>query len=292
MAGSSSGNGADEAPVADNSEEIEAYKKRIENLEGFKKLFFEMESKWETAKGQAEEYHEQLMAVGLQLGGGESFEKLLNDYSANFDELGGIIVSGGDSVTPVNGDTIEIDGRTPSVGKMVIANQEEMQRLKNMAVDQHKVITELKRKLIDASTPEQQAQVADELTGQLEQQERFIKETETCTKLLEGELERTAQENEQPRKDLNGTDSAEETEKLQQMVGDFTAESQDMLKTIGAMEEENQALKTQLESGAGGDAANVDVLKDKLGGVQQELLNLQTQHIELEERYLELKMKG
>ena len=46
-----------------------------------------------------------------------------------------------------------------------------------------------------------------------------------------------------------------------------------------------------MRSGAGDmdDAEEADRLRNKLSEVQQELLNLQTQHIELEERYIELK---
>lgn len=283
--------------------EVENYKKRITNLEGFKKLFFEMETNWEGAKKEADDYHQQLLAMGQELGAGEDFDNLLDRYASAFDGIGELIASGGDEDTPGSATTISTGldhdnsppGERVGVGKMVIANQEEMQRLRNMAVDQHKVITELKKQLYSASSEEEQQQVMEGLTTQLEQQQRFLKEAETCTQLIEDELTRTIGENEDLRSQIESASagaSAEEAERLEALVGDLTTESRDMLSVIGALEEQNRGLQEQLESGTGGSDENTDLLTEKLGELQQELLNLQTQHIELEERYLELKMKG
>jgi hypothetical protein len=48
---------------------------------------------------------------------------------------------------------------------------------------------------------------------------------------------------------------------------------------------------TQGKSGDDGARTEATGLAEKLGQAQQELLNLQTRHLELEERYLELKMQ-
>ncbi|ARN75887.1 hypothetical protein [Oceanicoccus sagamiensis] len=284
----------------DASDEIAVYKSRIENLERFKKLFFDMESKWEASQAQAEDYYQQLTAMGKELGAGEEFDGLLDKYANAYSDIGDLIESEGSGATkakPEGG--VEANLQSSGAGKTIIANQEEILRLKNMAVDQHKVITELKKKLLTSSSPEDQQEVVSALTEQLEQQQRFMQEAETCSQLIEDELTRAMDENEQLRAQLEtggGSDSAssdEEVERIEAMVKDLTNESKDMLATIAALEEENSSLKARIESGGGesGDAENVEILKSKLEEMQQELLNLQTQHIELEERYLELKMK-
>lgn len=299
----------DEEPVdidegaADQNEEIENYKKRIENLERFKRLFFDMEKQLEDAKSQADEYYQQLVAMGRDLGAGEDFEDVLEKYSKSFNEIEEMIVAGVEGREPnvasadKSGDD-DRGGQQPSVGKMVIANQEEIQRLRNMAVDQHKVITELKRKLYEAKTAEDHQQIIEDLTHQLEKQERFLREAETCTKLIEDELSRAMKENEDLRREIksagDNAEMQEEIDKLEQIVEDFTNESKDMLATIASLEKENQELLEKLAQagdGAGEGGEQVEALQEKLGELQQELLNLQTQHIELEERYLELKMK-
>lgn len=292
---------ADADAGADNEAEVEALKKRIDNLEKFKKLFFEMEGKWSKAKKEADGYQEQLMAMGSQLGGGEEFEGLLKRYAGSYGQIGDMIVQGaGDSKT-----VVEIDARTTEGTRTVIGNQDEVDRLRNMAADQHKVITGLKRQLMEAQSAEEQAEVIGSLSEQLDRQDRFLKEAETCAQLLEDELNRALDENQELRDAAGAGASTEELEKLEGLVGDLTNGSREMLKTIAALEDENNELQQQIISGVGGmggagmtaadaDAmgGEVEVLNKKLLSAQQELLDLQTQHIELEERYLELKMES
>lgn len=290
----------------DRSEEIATYKKRIENLERFKKLFFDMESQWQDAKAQADDYYQQLLAMGKDLGAGDDFDKVLEQYSRSFDEVESMIMKAAGKDSEVGGGDAsdKQESGQPSVGKVIIANQEEIQRLRNMAVDQHKVINELKRKLYEAKSAEDKQLVIDQLSGQLEKQERFLKEAETCTKLIEDELSRAIRENEDLRKQLKQAENAaqdqvsdEEYEKMEEVINNFTQESKEMLGTIASLEKENQSLLDQLAASGssatatGGESEQVAELQQKLTELQQELLNLQTQHIELEERYLELKMK-
>ncbi|MFT5579779.1 MAG: hypothetical protein ACI9WS_002539 [Paraglaciecola psychrophila] len=286
--------------AAADSDEIANFKKRIENLEGFKRLFFEMEDKWTKAKALADDYYQQLKALGEQTGGGAEFEELLNKYSGAFDEVGNLIAERSGRLAATQS-TADANSRinNGSKSKMVFANQEEMQHLRDMAVDQYKLIEELKKKLVLSDSVEQKEQAITEMTGQLEQHQRFLKEAETCTQLIEDELSRAFEENERLRKQLNASEpapqgalDAEEIERLETMIAGFTDESRDMLSTIASLEQENANLLEQLKTGsASGAPDNSPVLNQKLQEMQQELLNMQTQHIELEERYLELKMK-
>jgi hypothetical protein len=281
----------------EDTTEVDQLRKRIENLEEFKKLYFELEKKWEAVSDNADGYHQQLLAMGQSMGAGEDFENLLDNYAKNFNDFG---LNLGDptqlTVTPKSQyGSVEIDPNKPSVGKMVIANQEEIQRLKNMAVDQHKVIQELKRKLVGASSVEQKDEVIEEMAKQMERQERFLKESETCAKLMEDEMNRMSEENQMLREQLeqsSGSANPEDIQRLENIIADLTDASQEMLSAISTLEQENRELK---ESGAGSgvdsSAAEVDNLKNKLSQTQQNLLDLQAQHLELEERYLDLKRK-
>jgi len=301
--------------LAKLEEELGNYKKRVENLEKFKKMFFEMEAKWDGAKKEADDYQEELLALGVQMGGGEHFKSLLDSYTNAYEQVGDIIseqaetlnmepvdvsdVDGGGGDTKVVTRTVEMVVEKTRTGKAVIQNQEEIARLKNMAVDQHNIIVGLKQQLLDAQSAEDQQRVVEELADQLEQQTRFLKEAETCTQLLEDELTRTIEENETLRKELEESGDQDDVEKLESMVTDLTNESRDMLSTIAALESENSKLQEAIDSGAAAPAAEGaadssainEKLKEQLDVAQQELLNLQAQHIELEERYLELKMK-
>jgi hypothetical protein len=273
--------------------EVDQLRKRIENLEEFKKLYFDLEKKWEAVSDKADDYHQRLLSMGQSMGAGDEFEELLDGYAKNFNDFGFDLADQGQSgsVRKPQYGGVEIDPHQPSVGKMVIANQEEIQRLRNMAVDQHKVIQELKRKLVGASTIEQKDEVIIELTAQMERQERFLKESETCSKLMEDEMNRMMEENEQLRHQVEtgAGGNPEEMERLESIIADLTDASQEMLTAISTLELENRELKS---SGGSGNQAETDSLKEKLAQTQQNLLDLQAQHLELEERYLDMKRKN
>ncbi len=277
-----------------SAEQVEDYEARIEELERLKLM---LEDRWEESKQEARGYNEQLLTMGEELGAGQDFVKVLGQYSGIFGEQVSV-EEGGDAGMAVEAADIQESEEGDSVGKAVISNQKEIQRLRNMSIDQHKMIGELKKKLAASESSEEQQQVVEELSDQLDTLQRFLQEAETCTQLVEDELSSALQENETLRTQLDGGGhqeqamGEEELQRLESVVSDLTSESKEMLSTIATLEQENQTLKQQVESGSPVDSdESVTLLKEKLGEMQQELLNLQTQHIELEERYMELKMK-
>ena len=285
----------DSASGDDNLEAtVENLQRQLGNLEKFRKLYFDVEKKWREARAEAERYHQELLALGASLGGGEEFSQLLKSYGEVYGDLDGLLERGGEAPE------VDVVAPAPSVGKMVIANQEEIQRLRNMALDQHKIITELKRKLVGAETEEDRERAIAEMQLQLDRSERYLKESDTCINQLESEISRLMAENEslnQRIKSGGGDASAnphleEELEMARNLIASFTEQSRDMLTVIAALEEE----KRHLPEPAGGDTSvedsgRVAELTERLNKSQQELLNVQTQYIELEERFLELKMQ-
>lgn len=251
-------------------EELNASRKRVDNLEKFKKLFFDMQSKWNNAKSQANEYHQELSSMAGNMADPEGFNNALNNYHRVYDDISDAMQSAHGTRT----NTIEITRDDPQA-------QSEIRKLRSVAADQHKIIAELERKLQSAETVEQKDSVIQELSDQLQRQTRFVQESETCIQLLEEELNHTL---EQLAK-LDSTenkDNSEENTKLKNIVQKFSSENQEMLQKINELEQANQQLQTQPSN------SNSD---EELQVVQQELLNIQTQYAELEERYLELKMK-
>lgn len=290
---------AEMLPAADSEavalqEIVENQKRQIANLERFKKLFFDADDKWRKAGKQAEQYRQEILAHSRTLNAGDEFNALMDNYNRVYVEFGSALADG-----ELPRAAVEVGGEQPSVGKMVIANQEEMQRLRNMAVDQHKMILRLRQELEGAHTLEEKDHVIGELHKQLERHERFLKESDICTKQLENELERMLEENHVLKKKVievkQNTAPVQvantDVEKMAAIIEDFTQQSGEMLNALEVLETECNELRLQLKSAetVPGDPAAVDGLKEQLAAAQQELLNLQTQHIELEERYLELK---
>ena len=69
------------------SAELETARKHIENLEKFKRLFFDMEKQWNEAKIKANDYYMQLMALSdsVSLNDRESFTSVLESYNNGVD---------------------------------------------------------------------------------------------------------------------------------------------------------------------------------------------------------------
>src|SRR5690606_27580291 len=109
---------------------------------------------------------------------------LLKRYRTVYDNLGHCILSGNknqEESSIKNIHTTHINRTDSNATKEII-------KLRNVAVDQHRVIHQLQRKLEDAKDPVEVALAVRELQQQLERQTRFVKEAESCVQLLEDEL--------------------------------------------------------------------------------------------------------
>lgn len=262
--------------------ELDSSKKRIDNLEKFKKLFFEMEGKWSEAKKTADEYFEQLSAMAGGVENKEGFEDLLNRYHNVYDEVGDSIQAATDpSGQKSRTNTIEVVRDDPK-------SQDEIRKLRSVAADQHRIIAELERKLQNAHSLEEKDDVIKDLNAQLHRQTRFVEESETCIQLLEEELNTALAQLEEAARTQSSTqvdpEQLKQNEKLKATVLRFSKESQSMLDKIANLEQENEQLVSQ--------ASRSTSNPEQLQLAKQELTQLQAQYAELEEHYLDLKMKS
>src|SRR5690606_720928 len=284
-------------------EMIENQERHIGNLERFKKLFIEIEAKWRLVSDEAEKYRQQFIEQRGSVDASNEFSELLEKYGQLYRDFGATLIGSEESARVDQG--VEISADQPSVGRLVIANQEELLRLRNMAVDQHKMIQHLRHELESAQSVEQKDHVIKELHKQMERHERFLKESDQCIKQLEQELGGVHEENETLRLKLfqikrdRSAAGGPDVEQMTGLIEDFTQQSSEMLNALEMLEAECSDLRQQLAeaqqpiTGSAGNShsatGDADELRRQLAAVQQELLNIQTQHFELEERYLELK---
>ena len=298
---------ADSEELAELRETLANQKRHIENLERFKALFFATDEKWRAASGQAEQYHQLLLQKSQDLGVDADYQSLLEKYGRVYDDFdASLAAERGEQPRrpPPASPIIEIDADKPSVGRMVIANQEEIQRLRNMAVDQHKMILRLRDELTAAQSAEEKDRVIAELHKQLERHERFLKESDLCTKQLENELDRVLGENHSLKIKLqdaimHAAPAADaNVEPMVKIIKDFTVQSSEMLSAIETLESECRELQAKLVAAGQGaqsgqvDSGEFDAVRQELAAAKQELQTLQAQHVDLEERYLELRVKA
>ena len=67
--------------------ELETAKKRIENLEKFKRLFFDMEKQWAGAQANAQNYYAQLLALSEGVEDRDAFNNVLENYHGVYDSI-------------------------------------------------------------------------------------------------------------------------------------------------------------------------------------------------------------
>ncbi len=260
------------------SAELETARKRIENLEKFKRLFFDMEKQWNEAKIKANDYYMQLMALSdsVSLNDRESFTSVLESYNNVYDNINQQFI---DLSQPQPGKTIHITRQDPRAADEII-------KLRNVAADQHRIINQLQRKLIEAKTAEDKELVIQELQQQLQRQTRFVQESETCVQLLEDELSKVHQELSNMEKELGASQTlSDENLRMKTTLQSFTLESKDLMQNLDSLEKENSLLKQGQDQSPPGQAGDTEFKK-----VQTEYLQLQQQYAELEEKYLELKL--
>lgn len=263
-----------------NSDELETYKKRIENLEKFKKLFFDLEKRWNEAQANAQQHYNELYAMADGVADKAHYEYLLGQYNDSYQNMNQYIHSTNAAITgqsPEN-KTINIIRQDPRAA-------EEIMKLRNVAADQYRVISNLQRKLEEAVTTEEKDLVIKELEQQLQRQIRFVQESDTCVQLLEEELSK-ANEKIALQEDMIDNDHhlEEENQRIKETLHNFTRESKDLLENIEELEKEND----QLKNTGGSNASNPSEASEPM---QTELAELRKEYAELEAKYLELKLK-
>jgi hypothetical protein len=266
-----------------SNEELEMYKKRVENLEKFKKLFFDLEKRWNEAQANAQGYYNELYAMADGVEDREKYEMLLGQYGNSYNEITHYMHSTNAAITgqPVENKTINIIRQDPRAA-------EEIMKLRNVAADQYRIISNLQRKLEAAVTAEEKDLVIKELEHQLQRQVRFVQESDTCVQLLEDELnkanEKIAEQEEIIEHDHH---LEEENQRIKETLENFTHESKELLGNLEELEQENNQLKNDLEQTSGESTASPANLQQ----IQNEFAELRKQYTELEEKYLELKFK-
>jgi hypothetical protein len=271
------------SPNSSLIEEIQTYKKRVENLEKFKKLFFDLEAQWNAAQNTSENYHAQLLALSDQVLDPNAYQLLLQSYQGTFGDFSQSMKNTSNAASDPEGRTINIIRQDPRAAEEII-------KLRNVAADQYRVINNLQRKLEEATSDEQKAMIIRELEQQLQRQIRFVQESDACVQLLEDELIKANEKIAEQEQLIDGGQKVgEENANIKDTLHSFTLESRDLLANLESLEQENMELKEQLESLS---SMTDSIAKPTISGPDQEALaHLQKQYAELEERYLALKMK-
>ncbi|MEY4588917.1 MAG: hypothetical protein RL497_993 [Pseudomonadota bacterium] len=244
-------------------EELETNRKRIANLEKFKSLYFDLEKNWQESKGKANQYYDEMSNLITQGNRPEELAPILQNYHTAYSSFN---------------DQIEAGIETAPI-KYDEQSHKELLRLRNVTVDQLRTINELQAKLTTASNDEQREAIVKELLGELQKQERYMRESETCIKLMEEELRNANKEIEQLR--VRSAQSGQFRARVKELQSAEEANQH----IIQSLKQDNRRLMQKLKNIAPEDNNETRTLR-------RELTATKAKYAELEERYLDLKLQG
>ena len=247
--------------------ELANAKKRIDNLEKFKKLYFEMEEQWESSKKTAQSHYDELSEMAADASDPEKFETALEGYQAAYGKFNNFL----ESSDPVV-ETITVTDPTAL---------EEIKQLKAVAADQHMIINELQTKLAQADTEEVRTELINGLKTELDKQSRFIQESETCIQLMEDELNSANKEMEILRSRLKALPS------IKAQLKDATSKRDEYELKVYALTSDKRKLEKRLVEEKKSKSPDTDELRR----FKKTIADMEIRYTELEEKYLDLKLQ-
>ncbi len=253
------------------NQELTNAKKRINNLEKFKALYFDLEEQWEASKEKAKTHYKDLTELASEVDSGGKIESALESYHASYGTVDRIIQQGvGDPETII--ETVSItDEETAG----------ELRHLRVVAADQHKLITALQDRLKNASTDEERVQIVEGLQGELDKQKRFMQESETCIQLMEDELNNANKELDQLKGRLKALPS------IKTQLQEIRKTKDEYELKVYSLTSENRKLTKKLKD----EKRSVIVESGETTKFKKDIADLETRYASLEEKYLDLKIQ-
>lgn len=250
-------------------EELVQAKKRINNLERFKAMYLELEERWDKCKNKATEHYIELKNMAEKTEDKEGFQRLLDNYHSTYNDIGVLIGQGyNETLAAALADNPE-------------DHLQEIRRLRNVAADQHKIITQLQTQLQNAGSKEEKIQVVEHLQTELQKQARFLQESETCIKLMEDELATSKAETKQLLERL------EQMPRLKAELKELQSSANLHDQVVDSLKQENRRLAKKLKLLQESPPED----NQEVRSLRKELTTLQGKYNDLEEKFLNLKLK-
>ena len=167
-------------------------------------------------------------------------------------------------------------------------SSKELEKLRNLTSDQHRLISRLQQQLEAATSIEEKQALIKQLQSELSRQVGFVTESESCIQLLENELTTATTQLRTIEGELSqAREELAQIPKMQAIIQQFSLESKQMVASLSELERINELLQAgQTETQPGPD--NNELIRT----MQQQLQNLQGQHVELEKTQRHLEESG
>ena len=198
----------------------------------------DLKDQYGNAQQEAQNYQAELSNIAVAEEDQAKFNNLLERYQATISTFR----SDAEAVTAGQANsasgTVELTTETPR-------DNSEIDALRDLTSDQHNLINQLQQRLRDAQTPEEKTELISDLSKQLEQQKRYLKESESCIELMDNELD---QANDKVRS-LAAKLAAQSSKTGSARENDMSSQIKKQTDTIKNLKQENEQLVMQLGMG-------------------------------------------
>lgn len=256
--------------------ELDNARKRVNNLEKFKKLYFDLEEKWHSSQKEAKSHLDNLTSMTAEIENGDALQEALQNYHQSYDGFSDLLEAG------VDGTQQQPEGSEGSEGSRseALDSAAEIKKLRAVAADQHKIISKLQQQLLNAKTEDERHNVVVNLQSELQKQTRFVKESETCIQLLEDELQAAQREIDASKSKLA------QLPEIKSDYIDLRNQYEELELKYHANITENRKLQKKLQA-----AGSVKENAAEEAKLRKQLAEISSKYNELEEKFLDLKMQ-
>jgi len=253
--------------------QLENSNKRIENLEKFKQLFFDLQSKLSLSVTDIETLNQQILTLLDGSDHSEEIKQIIEKNKSHYLEMGQMI--GMDKEQHHDSVANKMDYSNALINE----RKDEIKRLKGQISQQFEDIWQLQGRLSDTDAKPPEAQ---ELSAGIEMISRNLKDAEMCIETMDMEIQTLTSEIttlRKQRKELDGGGeavSAEQTKQLEEkeiMITRFSQESKELMNCITGLEDDNQAQYSQIKK------------------LEEKNTQLQAEYSSMEAKYLEAMNK-
>ncbi|PCJ19239.1 MAG: hypothetical protein COB04_06245 [Gammaproteobacteria bacterium] len=254
-------------------------------LKTYKTAFLDLQKKWNATQPNQYALHQQLKSMTDQAENKEQLHAQLDNYQQYFSDVGDAFADDDTKLSPKQQGTKNFD--------------QNLNALHNVTLEQSRTIAKLKDELEKMkAAPGADLEQIEKYAGHTERLESMLNESSTCIELLETELDASQETVRSLMDRLSEEDEGTPKDDMQNIIEQFTLDSQNMMNTVQMLEEENEQLREKSENAPPSEqisqpAANdSNQLKTQLKSKTEDLLNLQSEFNELEQRYLALFEKN
>ena len=263
--------------------QLENASKRIENLEKFKQLYFDLQSKLSQSVADIEGLNQQLLELSEGSDNFDTIRQIIEKNKTHYLQMGQMI--GMDKEQHHGSVANSMDYSEAIINE----RKDEIKRLKSQISQQFEDIWKLQSRMSDGSAKPPKA---EELSAGIETISRNLKDAEMCIETMDMEIQTLTSEITNLRNQLQeqsggaGAGSAEEKQTVAEkeaMIARFSQESKELMSCITGLEDDNQLQSNRIKE-LEGQLTNNNEFKEKF-------VKLEAEYSSMEAKYLEAMSK-